>query len=456
MRVETFIKRTRIPAPAEEVFAWHARPGALARLTPPWEHVEVLSQTGGIRDGARVLLRIGSGPAALAWIAEHRNYVEGRQFQDVQVEGPFALWEHTHTFIPEDDGACILEDHVRYALPLGPAGRLADRLVRKRIERMFAYRHQVTHDDILAHRNGRTTTMKVAVTGSTGLIGSRLVSFLTTGGHEVSRLVRTAATKKDEIAWQPAEGRIDKSRLEGHDVVVHLGGDNIGEGRWTEAKKKRIYDSRVDSTTLLSRTLCDLQQPPKLFFCASAIGYYGDRAVEPLEESASPGGLFVANVCRAWEAATEPAQAKGIRVVQGRFGIVLAGWDGPLKKMLLPFKLGLGGKVGDGKQYWSWIDLDDAVGAIHHVITHDELRGPVNIVSPQPVTNAHFTKTLGRVLRRPTIFPLPAAVARVVMGDMADELLLASAKVIPTKLQGSGYGYRYPELELSLRHQLGN
>lgn len=456
MHLDEFVKRTWMPASAEEVCAWHARPGAIQRLTPPWGPTQVISQTGGIKDGARAHMRVRIGPVKVDMHAKHKNYVEGRQFQDVQIEGPFAFWEHTHSFIPESENSSILEDRIRYAPPLGWPGRfVAGRMIRRQLGQVFTYRHQITHDDILAHRNRGTATMKVAVTGATGLIGTRLVSFLSTGGHDVKRLVRKAASKPDEIAWHPDEGTIDKAALEGLDAVIHLGGDNIGEGRWTKAKKKRIYDSRIVSTTLLSRTLAELANPPKLFLCASAIGYYGNRGNEPLEESAGPGNLFVADVCRDWEAATEPAKQRGLRVVNSRFGIVLAGWGGPLKNMLTPFKVGLGGRVGSGKQYWSWIDIDDAISAVHHILTHQELSGPVNVVSPNPETNARFTKILGKVLRRPTIAPLPAPVARVVLGQMADDLLLASAKVIPAKLEATGFTYRYPQLEESLRHQLG-
>ena len=225
--------------------------------------------------------------------------------------------------------------------------------------------------------------------------------------------------------------------------------------RWNAAQKTRIRDSRTQGTRLLCEALAGLENPPAVFVCASAIGYYGDRGDETLDESSNAGDGFLADVCREWEAACEPARAKGIRVVNLRTGVVLSPCGGALQKMLLPFKLGVGGVVGDGKQHWSWIAIDDLIGAIHHALTHEELSGPVNVVAPHPATNRQFTKVLGKVLRRPTIFPLPAFAARLVLGEMADSLLLASARVLPKQLQETGFDFRFADLEDALRHLLG-
>jgi uncharacterized protein len=298
--------------------------------------------------------------------------------------------------------------------------------------------------------------MHILVTGATGLIGSTLVSFLSTGGHQVTRLVRTPPRPGHaEVYWQPETGSIATPGLEGLDAVVHLAGENIAAGRWTAEKKASIRDSRVQGTHLLCDALAQLVNPPNMLVSASAIGYYGDRGAEVLREDSRPGRGFLADVCRAWEAATAPAAQRGIRVVNVRFGVVLSAAGGALAKMLLPFKLGLGGIIGSGQQYMSWIALDDVVGAIHHTLITDTLQGPVNVVAPNPVTNAVFTKTLGRVLRRPTLFPLPAFVARAAFGEMADALLLASTRVEPAKLKDTHYAFRYPELEGALRHVLG-
>ncbi|MCZ6779656.1 MAG: TIGR01777 family oxidoreductase [Acidobacteriota bacterium] len=297
--------------------------------------------------------------------------------------------------------------------------------------------------------------MKILVTGSTGLIGSALVSSLTSSDHTVRRLLRPPrqAVGSDAV-WDPAAGTLDQQALEGIDAVVHLAGENIAGGRWTSRRKARIRDSRVNGTRLLSETLSRLPRPPSVWVSASAIGYYGNRGDTSLNEGSPAGSGFLSDVCRDWEAATKAALQKGIRVVNLRIGIVLSPAGGALAKMLLPFKMGVGGKVGDGKQFMSWIALDDIVGVIQHALTNERLTGPVNAVSPNPVTNLQFTRTLGSVLRRPTIFPMPALAARMAFGEMADELLLSSTRVQPARLTGSGFQFRYPSLESALRHLL--
>lgn len=296
--------------------------------------------------------------------------------------------------------------------------------------------------------------MKVLVSGSSGLVGSALMPVLSKKGHVVLRLVRTKAKSSEEVEWDPASGKVDAGGLEGLDVVVHLAGDNIASGRWTAEKKRRIRDSRVDGTKLLSESIQKLARPPKVFACASAIGYYGDRGEEVLREDSAPGSNFLAGVCRDWEAVGQPAANHGIRVVHLRFGVILSPKGGALQKMLFPFRMGAGGKVGSGKQYMSWISLDDAVGAIEHALSKESLSGPVNVVAPGPVTNSEFTKVLGRVLSRPTVFPMPALIARLAFGEMADELLLSSTRVEPLKLLACGYAFQHADLEGALRHLL--
>lgn len=298
--------------------------------------------------------------------------------------------------------------------------------------------------------------MKVLVSGSTGLIGSALVSFLASGGHEVTRLVRsTPKPGVGEVHWDPVTGGVDATGLAGLDAVVHLAGESIAAGRWTVVKKSKIRTSRVRGTRLLSESLARLDQPPKVMVCASAIGYYGDRGGEVLREESPPGSGFLAEVCREWEAAAAPAAQRGIRVVNLRIGVVLSPAGGALGKMLFPFRLGFGGIIGTGKQYMSWIALDDLVAVIAHALTTEVLQGPVNAVAPNPVINLEFTRTLGRVLARPTLFPMPTFAVRLVFGEMGDELLLASTRVQPTRLLASGYEFRYPQLEGALRHMLG-
>lgn len=296
--------------------------------------------------------------------------------------------------------------------------------------------------------------MKIAVTGSSGLVGQELLPFLEQTGHMVTRVVR-GEPGPTEIHWDPANGEIDSAALEGFDCVVHLAGENIGEKRWTTEQKARIRDSRVQGTSLLSHTLAQLQGKPGVLVSASAVGYYGDRGDYVCDESASNGRGFLPDVCVAWESATEPALQAGIRVVNVRIGIVLSQKGGALNKMLLPFKLGVGGVIGNGRQFWSWIAIDDLVRVVDHCLRTDSLHGPVNAVSPHPATNMVFTKTLGRVLHRPTVLPMPAFAARLGLGEMADALLLASTRAIPNRLLETRFSFLYPELELALRHVLG-
>ena len=298
--------------------------------------------------------------------------------------------------------------------------------------------------------------MRVAVSGSTGLVGSEVVTVLSAEGHEVVRLVRRAPAPGDKtIRWDPEAGVIDAGGLEGCDAVVHLAGENVGAGRWTVARKAAIRDSRVKGTRLLCDALAGLARPPKTLVCASAVGYYGDRGEEVLTEESPPGAGFLPDVCREWEAASAAAARKGIRVVALRIGRVLSPKGGALARMLPLFRAGLGGVLGSGKQYVSWVALDDLTGIVLHALSRDELRGPVNAVTPHPVTNRELTEALGKVLSRPTLLPVPSFALRLAVGEMADPLLLASARVAPRRLEETGYRFRFPELRAALRHLLG-
>ena len=298
--------------------------------------------------------------------------------------------------------------------------------------------------------------MLVAVSGSTGLVGSEVVASLSAAGHEVVRLVRRVPSLGEKaVRWDPAKGEVDAAGLEGLDAVVHLAGENIASGRWNAARKAAIRGSRVNGTRLLCDALAGLARPPKTLVCASAIGYYGDRGADVLTEESSPGAGFLAEVCREWEAASEPAARKGIRVVALRIGVVLSPNGGALSRMLPPFRAGLGGVIGNGRQYVSWVALDDLVGIVLHALQSGELRGPVNAVAPVPVTNRELTEALGKVLSRPTLFPVPAFALRLAVGEMADALLLSSARVVPSRLEATGYPFRFPELPAALRHMLG-
>jgi uncharacterized protein (TIGR01777 family) len=292
--------------------------------------------------------------------------------------------------------------------------------------------------------------MKILVSGSHGLVGKALTTSLANSGHEIVSLVRQSANDS-EIEWHPNQGKINRQQLEGFDVVVHLAGESIASGRWTEEKKKKIRESRVKGTELLSSALARLSQPPSTLINASAIGFYGNRGDELLTEKSAPGEGFLPEVCMEWEKATGQAEAKGIKTIHTRFGIILDEKGGALERMLTPFRMGVGGKVGNGKQWMSWIALDDVISALRFLIDQPGSEGPVNFTAPNPVTNADFTEALGNVLSRPTLFSVPAFAARLAFGEMADELLLSSAKVEPERLKESGYQFKHPELSSALK-----
>jgi uncharacterized protein (TIGR01777 family) len=295
--------------------------------------------------------------------------------------------------------------------------------------------------------------MRVAITGSTGLVGSAVVPALAESGYEVVRLLRRPpAPGEMAIRWDPEKGAIDPGGLEGLDAVIHLAGENVGAGRWTPGRKVAIRDSRVNGTRLLCEALAGLARPPKTLVCASAVGYYGDRGEETLTEGSLPGTGYLAEVCREWEAASDPAARKGIRVVSLRIGMVLSPKGGALARMLPLFRAGLGGVIGDGRQYVAWVALDDLPRILLHALRCGDLFGPVNAVAPRPVTNREFTEALGKALSRPTLLPVPSFALRLAVGrEMADALLLASARVVPRRLEETGYPFRFPELGGALR-----
>jgi uncharacterized protein (TIGR01777 family) len=445
-----------MPARVERLFAWHASPGAFLRLAPPWESVTVESAGDGLRDGSRVVIRAPAPPPLSGrWVAEIRDVRPPHGFRDLQTEGPFARWEHDHRMERADASSSWLEDRIEYELPLGPLGRFGAPLVRRRLDRLFAYRHAVTRDDLAQFTSLEgVPPMRIVVTGASGLVGSALVPFLGTAGHSVVRAVRGKAGA-GEVAWDPSAGRMDASALEGTDAVVHLAGENIAGARWSPEVKARIRASRVDGTSLVARTLAAMPRKPKVLVCASAVGFYGNRGDETLDESSARGQGFLPDVCDAWEQAAAPARDAGIRVVHLRIGVVLSPKGGALAKMLPPFRMGLGGVLGSGRQWMPWISIDDVLGAMLHAVSTESVSGAVNAVAPGVVTNRDFTKTLGRVLSRPTVFPVPAFGARLLFGEMADELLLGSTRAVPRRLEASGYRFRHADLESALRHVLG-
>lgn len=460
--MSTFTRSREFEIDVEELFGWHERPGALPRLTPPWESTTVVRPPTSLEVGTEVVMRTRlAGPVAATWHARHIAYDPPHAFRDVQDSGPFAEWDHTHRFTALPGGRSRMADEVVYRLPFGALGEtVAGPYVRGRIERMFRYRHAVTAGDLAAHARARqdgTTAMHVAVTGASGLIGTQLCAFLTGGGHRVTRLVRRAPSGPDELAWDPAAGTIDADGLRGVDAVVHLAGEGIGDARWSEAHKRRVLTSRVEGTGLLARTLAALDGGPRVLVSGSAIGWYGaHRGDERLTEDSETGDGFLAELVRRWEAAAQPAVDAGLRVALMRTGIVQSPAGGVLKLLLPMFSLGLGGRLGSGRQYVSWITIDDVVGIFAHALANDEVRGPVNATAPSPVTNGEYARVLARVLRRPALLPVPRFGPALLLGaEGADQTAFASQRVLPTVAERTGYSFRHRDLESGLRHVLG-
>ncbi len=458
--MQTFSAEQHLDHPVDEVFEWHRRPGALRRLMPPWEPVTVAQEAPDLTEGSEATMQL-AGPAIISprWVARHTGYRPPHEFTDVQVSGPFAQWIQRHQFESTADGGTLLRDHVQYELPFGVAGRLAAPLVESRLRRMFAYRHRQLADDLAAHATAGTKRLTVVVSGASGLIGSTLTAFLTSGGHRVIRLVRRPPRIPDESRWDPERGSIEADVIRGADAVVNLAGVPIS-GRWSPRRKQQIQRSRVAGTQLIAHTLANLRAQdlgPTVLVSGSAVGYYGwARADELLDEDAGPGNDFLAEVCREWEAATSPAREAGVRVVNLRTGIVQSPNGGALKLQLPLFRAGLGGRLGTGDQWQSWVSIDDIVGIIHFALTRDQIHGPVNAVAPTPVTNAGFTRTLGAVLRRPTVVPTPSFGPRLLLGEEgARTTALASQRVRCGVLEHNGYRFRQPDLETCLRHLLG-
>lgn len=451
------VHECEVPFPVDAVFAWHMRRGALERLLPPWEDVRVVAREGGIQDGGTVTLRARRGPLKADFTVRHTVVEKNRLFRDEQESGPLESWVHDHEFEARGDGATLLRNRIDWEPPLGSAASVFTRgVIESELRRFFAFSGRRLGRDLARHAAWDGPPLRVAMTGASGFVGSALRDFLTTGGHEVLPIVRRKPRRKHgEIYWDPMEGRIEGPRLEGVDAVVHLAGESISRGRWNAPKKKAIWRSRIVGTRLLVAALSRLRRPPSVLVSSSAIGYYGNRGAERLVEDSRPGKGFLSDLCREWESEAAKADRSGIRVVQLRTGLVLSPAGGALGTMLLPFKMGIGGRLGTGRQYVSWIDHDDLVGLIFHAITTPSLRGPVNATAPHPVPNATFTTILGRALRRPTLLPVPSLAVKGMFGEMGKALLLEGARVIPAAAVRSGFRFDFEGLDESLAHQLG-
>jgi hypothetical protein len=441
-----------VDAPIYEVFDWHTRPGAITRLSPPWQPVRVVAEADSLQSGRAEL----GLPGGLRWVADHQpdSYDPPRRFVDtIGTEGLASLpvrlvvrWRHTHDFEELSGERTRVTDRVATPVPA------------RALRAMFGYRHRQLADDIGVHRHAAAQGLApatVAVTGSSGLVGSQLTAFLSTGGHRVIRLVRHAATKSDERQWNPDDP--DPGLLAGVDAVIHLAGASIA-GRFTEEHRAAIRDSRIGPTRRLAELIAKSADGPKVLISASAVGYYGyDRREETLTEDSGRGDGFLADVVAEWENATAPAEQAGVRVVRVRTGIVQSPGGGTLRLLRPLFAAGLGGRVGNGQQWLSWIGIDDLVDVYHRGLWDADLSGPVNAVAAEPVRNVDYTRTLAHVLRRPALLPVPPLGPRLLLGEQgARELACASQRVLPARLQQADHRFRRPDLEQTLRHLLGH
>lgn len=447
---DTFVMRSQMPVPVQELFSWHAREGAFERLNPPFDPVELESREGGLEVGARTVLKMKVGMLWHRWVAVHTAYEAGRMFRDEQESGPFSTWRHTHRFEPSEGSTSVMHDEIDYALPMGAVGSaLGTRFTRAALERTFLYRHQLLRADLERHAAYATRERHtVAITGASGLVGSTLRHFLTTGGHRVQVVGRRGS-------------RPDPRGLEGADVVVNLAGAGLADERWTHERKVLLAESRVRYTEALVEAMRAMARPPKVLIQGSAVGVYGERGDEVLTESSAIGARgpraasFLAGLCADWEAAGLSAKALGVRVVVLRTGLVQSARGGVLARLLAPFKAGAGGPIGGGRQWQSWVSLEDVLGALHRAMWDEQLEGPMNVVAPTPVTNAEYGRVLGHVLARPAVMPLPAFAMRAAFGELADGALLASQRVRPTVLERIGFRFVHTTLEEALRFTLG-
>ena len=444
-----------LPYSPLEVFAWHTRPGAFERFNPPWRPVQIVKAPSSLRDGSQVEIKVPLlGPLGIPWKLTHRDYRENEQFCDEQITGPFRSWRHYHKFIAAPDQSCRMRDEIHFAMPYGMG--LGTLFVARELSRLFRYRHMILESDMELHTRFKDAPRKtILVSGSSGFVGSALCAFLSTAGHNVIRLVRRPSQSSTERSWNPDSQTLDPYVFDGVDVLIHLGGESLVGHRWTPEYKRRIVESRTQSSALLCKTIANLERKPEVVIMASAIGYYGDTGETPVDERSPAGTGFLADTCKAWEASAQDNLHDATRLVHIRIGTVLNAAGGALKQMLPIFKLAAGGVLGSGRQFMSWIALQDLLGIFEHAIYTSSMRGAFNAVAPEPVTNREFTKTLGKVLHRPTIAPTPAFVLRLAFGEMADAVLLASSRVSPRALVDSGYIYTLPNLEEALRCECG-
>ena len=450
------------PFSRETVWNWHARPGAVRRIMPEWEGIRPL-EVGGIKDGAVTTFRMSIGIVPQKWKAKHHSYIEGEQFCDNMIKGPFARWNHTHKFLENGTDEMKIQDTIDWKLPFHFFTRIgAPIMVMPRVHQMFKHRSRRILADLKRQEMFKDAPRKrILISGSTGLIGTQLGAFLETDGHDVHRLLRPSTKLHADqdpakvVKWNDHTGEILEGSLENFDVVIHLAGAGIGDKRWSKKRKKLIAESREIPGRNLSNALAELSSPPSLLMCASAIGFYDNRGDEDLDETSSIGDGFLAKICKKWEDAMKPASDAGIRTIIMRNGIVTTASGGMLQQILLPAKLGGMGPIGGGRQWQSWISFDDCIYAMHYLMNHENASGVFNMTSPNPVTQKQYAKTLGKVLRRPAFAPVPGFVMKILFGELGKSLILDGQKVHPKRLLELGFEFEHETLESALRDTLG-
>lgn len=449
MHAERLTRRVRLETSAQRAFAWHVRPEAFERLAPAWRDARVLASAAAPANESEIRLREGRGIWRWTRIVRLHGLRPPGEFLEERRGGLFPPQTHFHRFEAEGSTGCVHTEEVEFRTP---AGFAADRL-RAEIQRHLHFRHAVLRADLRAHAAAPDRPMNILVTGARGLIGRHLIPYLAAGGHRAVRLARRAdPSDPGALAWESS----DSERWEGFDAVVHLAGANLASRRWTRAWKQTLRASRVEFTRRLAERLAGLSRPPRALVCASAVGWYGTaHGTEAASEEAPAGTGFLAELVRDWEAAATPAQRAGIRVTHLRFGMILSPRGGALGKMLPAFRAGLGGPLGDGRQWVSWIAMDDALDVIHRAIWRGRLVGPVNAVAPFPVSQASFAAALGRVLGRPARWRVSARLVDLAFGEMGRALLLEGVQATPARLMEDRFAFRFPTLDAALRHLFG-
>ena len=429
---------------------------------PEWEGIQPIN-AGRLVDGDETIFKVKMGPLRQKWVARHHSVVPGESFADRMIKGPFGAWNHHHEFESSSGQMTSVIDNVEYKLPLHIlTGWSAGFTVLPRMKQMFEFRSvRVANDLKQIQATAKLSRQRILVSGSTGMIGLQLCAFLEAAGHDVHRLLRPSTKLPSDVdsskvvKWNDLTGEILEGDMNGFDSIIHLAGAGIGDKRWSKKRLKLIRDSRIIPTENLAKIVAGLENPPKKMLCSSAIGFYGNRGTEVLDENSSAGNDMLSDLCKDWENASNAAKDAGINVIHLRTGIVMSPLGGALAKLLLPAKMGAGGPVGGGKQMQSWISLDDEIYAIHHLMMKEDSEGVYNLTAPNPVSQKQFAKTLGKVLRRPAFAPLPGFVIKILFGQMGKKLVLEGQDVRPNRLLESGYEFTHSELESCLRSCLG-